>query len=169
MISFHLIKDGEECIGLEYGTCFECCHTHTYKKIFAFFTNIIMRHLVRCPAQFIRDCLCLLQERERRRQHMIFMRQLEGKKRNDERDRKREELRLERERDRERKMEQKRLENEIINEMRKPIEDMCLTDQRPLPDLNRIPHMMLSGEAFANILMVYEFLLNFGHRLGFGK
>jgi hypothetical protein len=109
----------------------------------------------------------VFQERERRRQHMVLMRQLDGKKRNDERDKKREELRLEKERDRERKLEQKRLENEIINEMRKPIEDMTLSDQKELPEIKRIPEMILSGEAFANILMVHEFLHNFGHRLGF--
>ena len=99
---------------------------------------------------------------------MILMKQLEGKKRNDERERKKEELRIEKEKERERKSEQKKLEAEIVAEMRKPIEDMCLSDHKELPELKRIPEMVLSGEAFANILMVYEFLHNFGERLGFG-
>ena len=98
---------------------------------------------------------------------MILMKQMEGKKRNDERERKKEELRIEKERERERKLEQKRLETEIVNEMRKPVEDMAIPDMRDIPELSRIPNLRLSGEAFANILMVYEFLHNFGERLGF--
>ena len=40
---------------------------------------------------------------------------------------------------------------------------------RPLPEVPRIPAMKLSGEGFANLLMVFEFIHNFGHTLGFGK
>ena len=97
------------------------------------------------------------------------MKQLEGKKRNDDRDRKREELKVEKERERERKIEQKRLETEIVAEMRKPVEDMAIPEEehKEMPKLSRIPHLKLSGEAFANVLMVHEFLHNFGERLGF--
>ena len=80
-----------------------------------------------------------LQERERRKQHMVMMKQLEAKKRCDERERKREELRLKTEIEREKRMEQKKLELELINEMRKPVEDMSLDDQKELPELERIP------------------------------
>lgn len=38
-----------------------------------------------------------------------------------------------------------------------------------LPKLNRIPGVKLCGKAFADILMVFEFLHNFGETLGFGK
>ena len=107
------------------------------------------------------------QERERRRQHMILMRQLEGKKRNDDRERKKEELRHEKEREKDRRIEHRRLELEIMNEMRKPVEDMSLNTHQDLPELERIPGMSLSGEAFANVLMVHEFLNNFGETLGF--
>ncbi len=122
---------------------------------------------------------------------MILMKQLEGKRRNDDREKRREDVRLERERERERRVEQKKLENEIIAEMRKPVEDMSLPQvatasssdtpsqesqqqqeeakRHVLPELPRIPELLLSGEAFANTLMVYEFLHNFGERLGFGK
>ena len=100
---------------------------------------------------------------------MILMRQLEGKKRNDEREKRNQNLMIQKEKDRERKVEQKRLENEILVEMRKPQEDMGLSDSKPLAEFKRLDGMRLSGEAFANILMVYEFLHNFGHRLGFGK
>ena len=97
------------------------------------------------------------------------MKQLENKKRNDERARKREEFMQEKEKERERKLDQKRLEVEIINEMRKPVEDMSLKDHKEMPEFKRLDGMRLSGEALANILMVYEFLHNFGERLGFGK
>ena len=40
---------------------------------------------------------------------------------------------------------------------------------RPLPDIPRVPNLRLAGEAFANLLMVFEFLHNFGETLGFGK
>jgi hypothetical protein len=39
---------------------------------------------------------------------------------------------------------------------------------RPLPDIPRVPGLRLCGEAFANLLMVFEFLHNFGETLGFG-
>ena len=67
------------------------------------------------------------------------------------------------------RLEQKRLELEIMTEMRRPLEDMSLGDHKDLPEFTRIPNLKLSGEAFANTLMVYEFLHNFGETLGFGK
>jgi len=42
------------------------------------------------------------------------------------------------------------------------------TDHKSLPTLNRIPGLKLSGQAFADTLMVFEFLHNFGETLGFG-
>ena len=100
---------------------------------------------------------------------MILMKQLEGKKRQEEMNRKREELRVVREREFELRLEQKRLEIEVMTEMRKPLEDMSLSDHKDLPELKRISNLKLSGEAFANTLMVYEFLHNFGETLGFGE
>ena len=75
---------------------------------------------------------------------MNMMKQLEAKKRCDERERKREDLRIKTERERERRMEQKRLEMEVITEMRKPIEDMSLDDHKELPKLERIPGIIFS-------------------------
>jgi hypothetical protein len=43
------------------------------------------------------------------------------------------------------------------------------TDHKALPTLNRIPGLKLSGQAFADTLMVFEFLHNFGETLGFGE
>ena len=98
---------------------------------------------------------------------MMLMKHLDMKKRNDERRKNIEKMRIEKEKEKERRNETKRLELEILTEMKKPVEDMALPDSKPLPDLARIEKLKLSGEAFANILMVFEFLHNFGETLGF--
>ncbi|XP_075748284.1 bromodomain adjacent to zinc finger domain protein 2B isoform X4 [Rhipicephalus microplus] len=85
-------------------------------------------------------------ERERRRQHMLLVRALENRK----------------------KMEDsKKLDMHILKEVRRPVEDMLLKDALPLPTLNRIPGLKVPGTAFANLLMVREFLHNFGETLHF--
>ena len=101
---------------------------------------------------------------------MILMKQLEGKRRNDDRERRRKEFAVQKERERDTRLLQKNLEIEIIQEMRKPVEDMSLPedDLAPLPEgIRRMDGLLLAGEAFANVLMVFEFLHNFGERLGF--
>nr|CAD7429548.1 unnamed protein product [Timema monikensis] len=121
------------------------------------------RELKRQQAALIKE-----QERERRRQHMMLVKTLECRKRLEERERKRQEMRAEKLASKERKIEQRRIELELVKELRKPAEDMELTgDHRPLPTLNRIPGLKLSGQAFADTLMVFEFLHNFGETLGF--
>lgn len=35
--------------------------------------------------------------------------------------------------------------------------------------VKRVPGLKLSGQAFSDIVMVFEFLHNFGETLGFGK
>ncbi|KAL0268350.1 UNVERIFIED_CONTAM: hypothetical protein PYX00_010324 [Menopon gallinae] len=106
-------------------------------------------------------------EKERRRQHMNLVRALETRKRVEERERKRIELRAEKIARQERKLEQRRVELEILKELRRPIEDMELDDVKEFPELHRIPGLKLSGQAFADTLMVFEFLHNFGETLGF--
>ena len=98
---------------------------------------------------------------------MILMRSLEGKKRIDDREKKREDIRIEKEKERDRRIEHRKIELEIMAESRKPLEDMSLPSHKPMPDLKRIAGVCLSGEAMANLLMVYEFLNNFGDTLGF--
>ncbi|XP_044588575.1 bromodomain adjacent to zinc finger domain protein 2B isoform X7 [Cotesia glomerata] len=107
------------------------------------------------------------QERERRRQHMTLIRALENRRRMEEREKKRLEARAERIATKEKRAEQRKMELELVEQIRKPVEDMELTDHRPLPELKRIPGLKLSGEAFAEIVMVFEFLHNFGETLGF--
>ncbi|XP_036140548.1 bromodomain adjacent to zinc finger domain protein 2B isoform X9 [Monomorium pharaonis] len=106
-------------------------------------------------------------ERERRRQHMALVRALENRRKMEEKEKKRLEARAERIATKEKRAEQRRVEMELIEQIRKPVEDMELTDHRPLPEIKRIPGLKLSGQAFADIVMVFEFLHNFGETLGF--
>lgn len=46
---------------------------------------------------------------------------------------------------------------------------LYVSDLKPLPELNRIPGLKLSGQAFSDAIMVFEFLHNYGETLGFGK
>uniref|UniRef100_A0A2K6F6I1 Bromodomain adjacent to zinc finger domain protein 2B n=1 Tax=Propithecus coquereli TaxID=379532 RepID=A0A2K6F6I1_PROCO len=107
------------------------------------------------------------QERERRRQHMMLMKAIEARKKAEEKERLKQEKRDEKRLNKERKLEQRRLELEMAKELKKPNEDMCLADQKPLPDLPRIPGLVLSGSTFSDCLMVVQFLRNFGKVLGF--
>lgn len=109
------------------------------------------------------------QERERRRQHMALVRALESRRKLEEREKKRLEARAERIATKEKRAEQRKIEMELVEQIRKPVEDMELTDHRSLPDVKRITGLKLSGKAFADIVMVFEFLHNFGETLGFGK
>lgn len=52
---------------------------------------------------------------------------------------------------------------------RKPQEDSELLQLKTIPDLERIAGNRLPGQAMADLLMVFEFLHNFGETLGFGK
>jgi len=106
-------------------------------------------------------------ERERRKQHMILMRAMEAHKRQEEREKKKEEMLAEKRAIQERKFQKRKLELEIIRELKKPVEDMILKDSSPLPTLNRIPGLKLPSKAFGDLLMIYEFLSNFGEALGF--
>ncbi|XP_077010075.1 bromodomain adjacent to zinc finger domain protein 2B isoform X13 [Tamandua tetradactyla] len=106
-------------------------------------------------------------ERERRRQHMMLMKAMEARKKAEEKERLKQEKRDEKRLNKERKLEQRRLELEMAKELKKPNEDMCLADQKPLPELPRIPGLVISGSTFSDCLMVVQFLRNFGKVLGF--
>uniref|UniRef100_A0AAV2LZN8 Bromodomain adjacent to zinc finger domain protein 2A n=1 Tax=Knipowitschia caucasica TaxID=637954 RepID=A0AAV2LZN8_KNICA len=64
------------------------------------------------------------------------------------------------------RLEERRRQQMIAEEMKKPAEDMCLTDHKPLPELSRIPGVVLSGSSFAHCLSVMEFLHAYGKLLG---
>ncbi|XP_066882237.1 bromodomain adjacent to zinc finger domain protein 2B isoform X15 [Kogia breviceps] len=114
-----------------------------------------------------RHRLDMVWERERRRQHMMLMKAMEARKKAEEKERLKQEKRDEKRLNKERKLEQRRLELEMAKELKKPNEDMCLADQKPLPELPRIPGLVLSGSTFSDCLMVVQFLQNFGKVLGF--
>ncbi|XP_070364027.1 bromodomain adjacent to zinc finger domain protein 2B isoform X18 [Equus asinus] len=114
-----------------------------------------------------RHRLDMVWERERRRQHMMLMKAIEARKKAEEKERLKQEKRDEKRLNKERKLEQRRLELEMAKELKKPNEDMCLADQKPLPELPRIPGLVLSGSTFSDCLMVVQFLRNFGKVLGF--
>ncbi|MGH0176383.1 UNVERIFIED_CONTAM: hypothetical protein FKN15_072640 [Acipenser sinensis] len=106
-------------------------------------------------------------ERERRRQHMMLLKAMDARKKAEEKERLKQEKKDEKRLNKERKLELRRLELEIAKELKKPNEDMCLADHKPLPELNRIPGLVLSGSTFSDCLMVVQFLRNFGKVLGF--
>uniref|UniRef100_T1JG41 Bromodomain adjacent to zinc finger domain protein 2B n=1 Tax=Strigamia maritima TaxID=126957 RepID=T1JG41_STRMM len=120
------------------------------------------RELKRQHAVFLK-----VQERERRRQHMLLVKALEAHKKQEERERIREERKTEKRLNKERKMELRKLELEALRELRKPVEDLEIVEADALPTLDRIPGIKLPGEAFTDLLMVVEFLNNFGETLGF--
>ncbi|XP_066114475.1 bromodomain adjacent to zinc finger domain protein 2A isoform X1 [Saccopteryx bilineata] len=64
-------------------------------------------------------------------------------------------------------VEEQQRQQMILEEMKKPTEDMCLTDHQPLPDFSRIPGLILPSEAFSDCLTIVEFLHSFGKVLGF--
>ncbi|KAL1775345.1 bromodomain adjacent to zinc finger protein domain protein 2A isoform X1 [Sigmodon hispidus] len=66
-----------------------------------------------------------------------------------------------------RRLQERQRQQSILEEMKKPTEDMCLTDHQPLPDFTRIPGLTLSSRAFSDCLTVVEFLHSFGKVLGF--
>ncbi|XP_036423618.1 bromodomain adjacent to zinc finger domain protein 2B isoform X7 [Colossoma macropomum] len=105
-------------------------------------------------------------ERERRRQHMLLMKAMEARKKAEERERLKQEKRDEKRLNKERKLELRRLELEMAKELNKPNEDLCLADQKPLPELSRLPGLLLPGSCFADCLMVMQFLRCFGKVLG---
>ncbi|XP_051735367.1 LOW QUALITY PROTEIN: bromodomain adjacent to zinc finger domain protein 2A [Ctenopharyngodon idella] len=65
-----------------------------------------------------------------------------------------------------RRMEERKRQQMILEEMKKPAEDMCLPDHTLLPALSRVPGLVLSGLAFSNCLRVVEFLHGYGKILG---
>ncbi|XP_041119302.1 bromodomain adjacent to zinc finger domain protein 2B-like isoform X4 [Polyodon spathula] len=105
-------------------------------------------------------------ERERRRQHMMLLKAVDARKKA-EKERLKQEKKDEKRLNKERKLELRRLELEIAKELKKPNEDMCLADHKPLPELNRIPGLVLNGSTFSDCLMVVQFLRTFGKVLGF--
>ncbi|KAK1902813.1 Bromodomain adjacent to zinc finger domain protein 2B [Dissostichus eleginoides] len=101
-------------------------------------------------------------ERERRRQHMMLMKAVDARKKAEEKERLKKEKKDEKLLNKERKRRLRRLEVEKAKELKKPNEDMCLADHEPLPELSRIPGLVLTGSTFSDCLVVLQFLCSFG-------
>lgn len=96
---------------------------------------------------------------------MALVKSLENRRKLEEREKKKQQLLAEKQANKEKKLEQRRIDLEILAELRKPCEDLEL-EQKPLPEYERIPGLKLPGKAFGDILMIFEFLHNFGETLG---
>uniref|UniRef100_T1GSG8 DDT domain-containing protein n=1 Tax=Megaselia scalaris TaxID=36166 RepID=T1GSG8_MEGSC len=106
-------------------------------------------------------------ERERRRQHMALIRQLEVRRKFEDKERKKHQLVLDRLIAREKRVANKKRDTEILTQIRKPNEDSEIADQIDMPELKRLAGCKIPGQAMADLLMVFEFLHNFGETLGF--
>ncbi|KAM8977534.1 bromodomain adjacent to zinc finger domain protein 2A [Pelodytes ibericus] len=65
-----------------------------------------------------------------------------------------------------RRLDQRKRQQFILEELKKPTEDMCLSDHQPLPDFPRVPGVVLPSCAFADCLTTVEFLQTYGKVLG---
>uniref|UniRef100_A0A1A7ZZ26 Bromodomain adjacent to zinc finger domain, 2B n=1 Tax=Nothobranchius furzeri TaxID=105023 RepID=A0A1A7ZZ26_NOTFU len=101
-------------------------------------------------------------ERERRRQHMMLVKAVEAQRKAEEKERLKQERNQKKRINKEKKLELRRLELEKAKELKKPNEDMCLADHKPLPELSCMPGLILPGKIFSDCLMVLQFLRNFG-------
>ncbi|KAI5621075.1 bromodomain adjacent to zinc finger domain protein 2B-like isoform X2, partial [Silurus asotus] len=101
-------------------------------------------------------------ERERRKQHTMLLKVMEARKRAEERERLKQEKRDEKRLNKVRKLELRRLELEIVKELNKPNEDLCLPDHKALPELSRLPGLLLPDSCFGDCLMVMQFMRSFG-------
>ncbi|XP_072019979.1 LOW QUALITY PROTEIN: bromodomain adjacent to zinc finger domain protein 2B-like [Amphiura filiformis] len=107
------------------------------------------------------------QERERRKQHMMLVRALEARKKAEEKERAKQHKKQDKRALKEKRFQQEQMELTLARELKKPVEDMKLYDEdRPLPELTQMKNVRLTGSAYADCLMVIEFLHNFGETLG---
>lgn len=100
---------------------------------------------------------------------MSIIKQLEIRRKYEDREKKRHQILLEKLIAREKKLAAKKLDSKILNELRKPKEDSEISNKIEIPLLSRIGGLKLSGQGFADLLMSFEFLHNFGETLGFGE
>ena len=58
--------------------------------------------------------------------------------------------------------EQVKREQQFINAIKQPVEDLELTDSKDIPDLPRFPNYAVTEDTFSDVLMIVEFLHAFG-------
>ncbi|UJR10202.1 hypothetical protein I4U23_014417 [Adineta vaga] len=105
------------------------------------------------------------QEQERKRQELVYLKQLELKKRHEEKLIQLEQRKAEKNAQREKKIQEKYMEIVLAKEAKRIAEDMQLRDLKSFPTLKSVENRRLSIEGFANCLMIIEFLNNYKHIL----
>lgn len=100
---------------------------------------------------------------------MAIIKQLEFRRKFEEREKKRHLMLLEKLIAREQKLAVRKLDSQIMSELRKPKEDSEIMNKNEMPVIPRINGLRLAGQGFADLLMAFEFLHNFGETLGFGE
>ncbi|KAM4796029.1 bromodomain adjacent to zinc finger domain protein 2A [Rhinophrynus dorsalis] len=65
-----------------------------------------------------------------------------------------------------RRLEERKRQQFILEELKKPTEDMCLSDHQPLPDFPHVPGLVLPSCAFSDCITTVEFLNTYGKVLG---
>ncbi|KAM5180603.1 LOW QUALITY PROTEIN: bromodomain adjacent to zinc finger domain protein 2A [Mantella aurantiaca] len=65
-----------------------------------------------------------------------------------------------------RRLEERKRQQFMLEELKKPTEDMCLSDHQPLPDFPCVPGLVLPSCAFSDCLMTVEFLYAYGKVFG---
>ncbi|XP_063808617.1 bromodomain adjacent to zinc finger domain protein 2A isoform X3 [Pseudophryne corroboree] len=65
-----------------------------------------------------------------------------------------------------RRLEERKRQLFMLEELKKPTEDMCLPDHQPLPDFPRVPGLVLPSSAFSHCLTIVEFLQTYGKVFG---
>ncbi|XP_075708200.1 bromodomain adjacent to zinc finger domain protein 2A isoform X2 [Rhinoderma darwinii] len=65
-----------------------------------------------------------------------------------------------------RRLEERERQQFMLEELKKPTEDMCLPDHQPLPDFPHVPGVVLPGSAFCDCLTTVEFLQTYGKVFG---
>ncbi|XP_077153731.1 bromodomain adjacent to zinc finger domain protein 2A isoform X2 [Ranitomeya variabilis] len=65
-----------------------------------------------------------------------------------------------------RRLEERKRQQFMLEELKKPTEDMCLPDHQPLPDFPPVPGVVLPVSAFHHCLMTVEFLQTYGKVFG---
>lgn len=68
-----------------------------------------------------------------------------------------------------RRLEERRRQQFMLEELKKPTEDMCLPDHQPLPDFPCVPGLVLPSCAFSNCIMTIEFLYAYGKVFGLNE
>ncbi|XP_056418390.1 bromodomain adjacent to zinc finger domain protein 2A isoform X2 [Hyla sarda] len=65
-----------------------------------------------------------------------------------------------------RRLEERKRQQFMLEELKKPTEDMCLPDHQPLPDIPHVPGVVLPSSAFSHCLTTVEFLQTYGKVFG---